>query len=92
MLVARYLGKQLTGAMPSSSALLSPDLHIFTNPRTLWNISFGFLWRFYCLGIMIKPLSIGDKLDLPESQRSGSEISNPLITKVVLQTTIAILR
>ena len=64
MLVARYVGKWLIASMPSLSAPLSADLYIFTNPQTVWNTSFGFLWRLYYIGMMIEPLSIGDKVDL----------------------------
>ena len=39
---------------------------------------------------MIRLTSISSPF--PESQRSGSELSNPLITKLVLQTTTAVLK
>ena len=76
----------------------SPQISTYSPTHELSGIHlFGFCggfitlvwWLNHC-PLVIRLTSISSPF--PESQRSGSELSNPLITKLVLQTTTAVLK
>ena len=41
------MGKGHRSSMPYPTVPFSPSLHVFTNLKTIWTSSFGFLWEFH---------------------------------------------